>query len=86
MKKLASILIAVAIVFGFVALPFMESNAAEVVKEDSFDEIVSVLHFADMFTSGHPDWSLEFTNFPHMAKSCVKFVAMVYLKLSFKLP
>ena len=61
MKKLASILIAVAIVFGFVALPFMESNAAEVVKEDSFDEIVSVLHFADMFTSGHPDWSLEFT-------------------------
>ena len=61
MKKLASILIAVAIVFGFVALPFMESNAAEVVKEDSFDEIVSVLHFADMFTSGNPDWSLEFT-------------------------
>ena len=61
MKKLASILIAVAIVFGFVALPFMESNAAEVVKEDSFDEIVSVLHFADMFTSENPDWSLEFT-------------------------
>ena len=61
MKKLASILIAVAIVFGFAALPFMESNAAEVVKEDSFDEIVSVLHFADMFTSVNPDWSLEFT-------------------------